>query len=106
MLPRPLGKQLVQRGVDECIVVGMYPETCRVSPDRRDWPQFGIRHLRHFELIVADAKVKVGLGRDDGRIYRECFFPRAASAPALTSFCCAAQLLVAILTTADMPKGE
>jgi hypothetical protein len=31
------------------------------------WPQFCVRHLRHFELIVADAKIKVGFARHDDR---------------------------------------
>jgi hypothetical protein len=62
-----LRKQRVQRGIDECIVGGIHPEACRMPPDRRDGPQFGIRHLRHFKLIVTHPKVKVCLTRhDDG----------------------------------------
>jgi hypothetical protein len=39
----------------------------RQGSTRRDWPQFGVGHLRDFELIVADAKMKVCLARhDDG----------------------------------------
>jgi hypothetical protein len=46
---------------------GFNPPPGRMTPNRRDWPQFGVRHLRDFELIVADAKIKVRFARhDDG----------------------------------------
>ena len=41
-----LRKQRVQCGIDECIVGRIHPEPCCMPPDRRDWPQFSIGHLR------------------------------------------------------------
>jgi hypothetical protein len=43
-----LRKQRRQCSIAERIAV--QPATRSMSPDRRDWPQFGVRHLRDFEL--------------------------------------------------------
>lgn len=60
-----LRKQPGQCIIPERIVARIQPATRRMSPDRRDWPQFGVRPLRDFELIVTDAKNKVCFARHD-----------------------------------------